>query len=105
MAQDTRAKKLAFLVELHRQAERALAALRDFGEMSSAYTGNGFAPGGTNPITQEDVDGSSVTHLSPAIIQAVIGAFNDLTGLAPGQYTNLRRAAVQPLGPPRGAHP
>ena len=95
---DLKDKKVAYCVELTRQAEIALATLRNLSEMTASYSSNGFAPNGANPITDGDLNGSTVQHLTPAIIQGVIGAFNDMTALAQGQYSNLRKAVTKPLG-------
>jgi len=98
MPQSLKEKKIAYCVELVRQAERALLLLRNVSEMATAYVANGYGPSGGSPLTQEDLDGSTIMHLSPQIVQSVVGAFNDMASLAPAQYVNLRKASTKPLG-------
>lgn len=99
MAQDLKAKKVAFCIELQRVAEEALRVVRDYAELVVSYTDSGFIPGGSSPITQGDIDGSTVQHLTPAIVQGAVSALNNIATLTDPQKANLRRAAGQPLGP------
>lgn len=93
---DMKGKKLDFATMCIDYATKANALTRDIVELSDYWRDNGFAVGGANPIVQSDLDGTTVAHLTPAMLASFISAIGNVN-LTPAQRTVMRQVAKKTI--------
>ena len=88
-------KKRAFCAKCIEFSQESVRFVQDVQEMVNYWQDNGFASGGANPIVQADLDGTALSHLTPALMAAFITAIATMS-LSAGQRTTMRQVASQP---------
>ena len=94
MAQNVAAVKNNMASQLSNMAAALIKLVNQANEITAEYFADGFNSGGSNPITQADLDASTNTFLTPTIVGNVVTQLQTLGSTFGSAQLNVLRQAI-----------